>query len=219
MSASGQVAPGPVHFLALMSGDPSQEEAPVSKLLLSGGGPPGSADREWHRAYRLYGDRLLKQLVRSGLQHDDGREVAQRVWIAALRKVSTWSGDSAFSAWLAGIARNEVLQFRRDEARRVDREVDDAGLALTPASVEDALEVLLRKEQLAAIVNHLPSDLDRELLKELHDSSLSREQIAAKFGLKEKSLTQRLRRIGAQTQAIARQLGFDTDEGGGYGET
>ena len=71
--------------------------------------------RAHHASVRAF----LGRYVRDPASVDD---LAQDTFITAHRRLPTFRGESQFSSWLLGIARNLALTFLRDEGRRQRRE-------------------------------------------------------------------------------------------------
>src|SRR5215470_6622314 len=66
------------------------------------------------RAYAL----PLRSYLASQVHHlDDVDDLAQEVFLAALRNLPTFRRGDDFGAWLRGIARNKVLVYFRTRAR------------------------------------------------------------------------------------------------------
>src|ERR1700722_1412384 len=67
------------------------------------------------RAYSLQ----LRSYVASQVHHlDDVDDLAQEVFLAALKSLPTFRRGDDFGAWLRGIARNKLLVYFRTQARR-----------------------------------------------------------------------------------------------------
>jgi RNA polymerase sigma-70 factor (ECF subfamily) len=67
------------------------------------------------RAYEL----PLRSYLASQVHHlDDVDDLAQEIFLTALRSLSSFRRGDDFGAWLRGIARNKLLNFYRSSARR-----------------------------------------------------------------------------------------------------
>ena len=64
-----------------------------------------------HQSVRIF----VSRYIHCGSHVDD---VAQEVFLAAFNRLSSFRGESKFSTWLLGIARNKALHFLRTESRR-----------------------------------------------------------------------------------------------------
>ncbi len=114
------------------------------------------------RAYAL----PLRSYLASQVYHlDDVDDLAQEVFLAALRNLPTFRRGDDFGAWLRGIARNKVLVYFRTQARRsqalqrfreevMDLIQDD----LECAAASDRAELI---EQLLRCIAKLPERLRR----------------------------------------------------------
>ena len=74
----------------------------------------------FHRIVRTYGLPLRSYLASQVYHRDDADDLAQEVFLAALRNLSTFRRGDDFGAWLRGIARNKLLNHFRSAARRND---------------------------------------------------------------------------------------------------
>src|SRR5215831_3821695 len=67
---------------------------------------------------RLYALPLRSYLASQVHHLDDVDDLAQEVFLAALKSLATFRRGDDFGAWLRGIARNKVLVYFRTQARR-----------------------------------------------------------------------------------------------------
>jgi RNA polymerase sigma-70 factor, ECF subfamily len=68
-----------------------------------------------------------------GRAGDDADDIAQDAWIAAARGLPSFNGDaSGFRAWLFTIARNRLVDVRRQAARRDDVVAETPAPASSP---------------------------------------------------------------------------------------
>ena len=71
--------------------------------------------------YHSYYDRLYSfAYYQVGCDHADARDVLQDTFIAALRSMHTFRGDSRLYAWLCGIAWRKAADLKRREHRRAE---------------------------------------------------------------------------------------------------
>src|SRR3954464_15527684 len=81
----------------------------------------------------------LRSYLASRVHHlDDVDDLAQEVFLAALRSTATFRRGDDFGAWLRGIARNKLLVYFRTQARR-NRALQRFREEVT-ARIEDDLE-------------------------------------------------------------------------------
>src|SRR5579884_1645890 len=71
------------------------------------------------RVVRAYGLPLRSYLASQVHHLDDVDDLAQEVFLAALRGLAGYRRGDDFGAWLRGIARNKLLNYFRSTARRV----------------------------------------------------------------------------------------------------
>lgn len=70
------------------------------------------------RLYREYGAAVLGWTIRLGGPSIDAEDTAHEVFVVALRRASSFRGESSVSTWLFGITRNVVANARRRAAFR-----------------------------------------------------------------------------------------------------
>jgi RNA polymerase sigma-70 factor (ECF subfamily) len=107
----------------------------------------------------------LRSYLASQVHHlDDVDDLAQEVFLAALRSLSTFRRGDDFGAWLRGIARNKVRMYFRGQSRRNQalRRFRDEVTALIEDDLErtasDQAEMV---ERLLQCVSRLPERLRR----------------------------------------------------------
>jgi len=81
---------------------------------------PGGHREAFYRIVRLYALPLRAYLASRVYHRDDADDLAQEVFLAALRSLSRFRPGDDFWAWLRGIARNKLLNHFRSAARRED---------------------------------------------------------------------------------------------------
>lgn len=121
-------------------------------------------------------------------------EVMQSVCVVAWQKFTTLNDPAKFGAWVAMIARYEVLMARRRVAR--ERLVLDEDI-IAKLAEEGAQEMQLRHRQLDALdgcVAKLPEER-RKLALTVHGFGVSMKDLAVRLGRTEGSLYQLVARI------------------------
>lgn len=91
--------------------------------------------------YRSCSPRIYALCLRLTADRSRAEMATQDVFVRAWQKLGTYRGDSAFTTWLHRLAVNVVLQERRSEMRRKQREQADAERrpdAQTPHRAVDA---------------------------------------------------------------------------------
>jgi RNA polymerase sigma-70 factor, ECF subfamily len=63
-------------------------------------------------------DRIYTAVLRFCGDADDARDIVQRAFLNAWRRLDSFKGDAAFSTWMYRIAFNESVSFRRESGRR-----------------------------------------------------------------------------------------------------
>ena len=103
-----------------------------------------------------------------GCDHADAKDVLQDTFLAALRSMHTFRGDSRLCAWLCGIAWRKAADLRRREHRRAEvrrgLSEESAPWAADPlSSVEDAIAAHESRDVVRRALLELP-DRYREVL-------------------------------------------------------
>lgn len=145
---------------------------------------PSPHDSHHHQFLRLFAEHepAVRVYVRAlTTSRTDAAEVMQDVAVVLWQKFDQFDGTREFRKWAFGVARFEVLTFRRDRAR--DRHVFD-----------DALVEMLADEAATAVERH---DVQREAL----------ETCLQKLTTQQRSLILRAYASGAKMADIAAERG------------
>jgi RNA polymerase sigma-70 factor, ECF subfamily len=112
----------------------------------------------------------------------EAERLVQDVFVQAWRGLATFRGQSAFSTWLHRLAINVVLQWRRQEGRRMGRFELVADPATTPRAPVAAPDDVARRMDLERAIASLPVGARTVLV--LHDiEGYTHEEIADLCGL------------------------------------
>lgn len=141
-------------------------------------------------------DRLYTAVLRFCGDAEDARDIVQRAFVNAWRRLESFKGDSAFSTWMYRIAFNESVSFRREGGRRkhVSLSGDDADSRPEPTDDRRPADRLESSESCAQVQEAL-NQLDPEerkilILKELEDRSY--DDIADILGIPKGTVRSRL---------------------------
>ncbi len=74
--------------------------------------------------YRLHVDRIFALCLRLTADRDTATLLTQDAFVRAWRRLATFRGESSLLTWLHRLTVNVVLDHRRDEKRRRNRQVD-----------------------------------------------------------------------------------------------
>jgi len=153
-------------------------------------------------------EQALRALIRSCVsRNSEVDEVMQTVSVVAWQKFGTLNDPAKFGAWVAMIARYEVLMARRRVAR--ERLVLDEDV-IAKLAEEGAQEMPLRHRQLDALdrcVAKLPEER-RKLALAAYGTGVSMKYLAAQLGRTEGSLSQLIARIRQDLSAcVEKALG------------
>jgi len=157
-------------------------------------------------------DAALRAYVRTLVStRDDAAEIMQDISLVLWRKFDTFQGHEDFRRWAFGVARFEVLAWRRDKAR--DRLVLSEE-ALDALAVQMTDEVTRLDGQRAALEHCLDklAEQQRSLLKAAYAPGAKLEQVAQDAGRSIESLYKMLQRLRSRLldcvrrQAVAGEL-------------
>lgn len=170
-------------------------------------------DREQHdRFLRLFleHEEALRLFVRSLLfSQEESREVMQEIAVVLWRKFDDSLTSSSFRRWAFGVARMEVLAFRRDRAR--DRHVfsDDVSKLLETSALEHSGELEAERDALAICLKKLPKHL-RELVRSTYESDVKVSELAGKLNQTPMALYKKLHRARQSLmECTQRQIQID----------
>jgi RNA polymerase sigma-70 factor (ECF subfamily) len=146
---------------------------------------------------RLYSEHepSLRGFVRSLVPtRDDAREVMQEVAVALWRKFGDLAGAAEFRPWAFGVARMEVLAWRRDRGRDRHFFGDDAMAIIAEHSAQMSRQLDAQHEALEECVSKLPAD-QRALVRAAYAPGTRIDQLAAQQGRSAMALYKTLHRI------------------------
>jgi len=171
------------------------------------------ADREQHDQFlRLFmeHEEALRLFVRSLLfNQEESREVMQEVASVLWRKFDDSLDSISFRRWAFGVARMEVLSFRRDRARDRHTFGDDIVELMERTVLEEADTLEDERIALEVCVGKLPAD-QRELVSTAYESGVKKNDLARKLGWTSMALYKKLHRIRLQLmECIRRELALE----------
>lgn len=171
-------------------------------LLLAGRAAAGSED-DLAELYRRYADPLFAFIShRLGGRSDDVEDVFQETWLAALRSLSTYRGESRMFYWLCGIARHKIADhrpLRRDAWIGDGQELSAERMSALVDAGPLPEELLARLETRAVVVEALAMlpDKYRTALVARYVDGLSVEKTAQILGKSYKAVESLLSRARA----------------------
>ncbi|HET9970336.1 MAG TPA: sigma-70 family RNA polymerase sigma factor [Streptosporangiaceae bacterium] len=159
----------------------------------------------------LYGSRLLGycRTIAPDLSDVDREFICERAAENACRKIDEYDPDKgSLPGWLRGFVKYGVLNWRRSAGIRVPEPVDELGLPEPqPAPPPELSPDDPRLARLAAAVRALPTP--QQLLVALrYRENLPTREIAARLGLSDDAVRQRLSRL---TRHLTSQLADEND--------
>lgn len=171
------------------------------------------ADREQHDQFlRLFmeHEEALRLFVRSLLfNQEESREVMQEVAIVLWRKFDDSLDSLSFRRWAFGVARMEVLSFRRDRARDRHTFGEDIAELLERTVLEEAPTLERERHALESCVGKLPS-AQRELVRTAYEPGVKKNDLARQLGWTSMALYKKLHRIRLQLMdCVQRELAME----------
>jgi RNA polymerase sigma-70 factor, ECF subfamily len=149
--------------------------------------------------------RVYNLALRMTGREEDARDAAQDAFLTALRKLSSFRGDAAFTTWLHRITVNACYDLLRKRARSpmLERVLDDELGHEPPPSPDHAAQTELSIDVRRALLQ-VPEDY--RLVMILHDvQDLPYEEVAAIVGIPVGTVKSRLHRGRV---ALARAMGL-----------
>jgi len=187
----------------------------------------GQADA-WDELFDLHyaaAGRFIFQLG-SDFTHEDAEEICQEVFLAVIRNLQSFHGESRFQTWLFRIAANKARDFRerRNAAKRgsghaplsLQAEDPESGLTLDPpAELPGPDEVLMTAEKMALVRDTLDQlgDPCREIIELRYLADLSYEELSRTLKLNPKTVSSRLSKCLDRLEGLARKV-FSREKSG-----
>ena len=147
-----------------------------------------------HQRIRLY----LGMYVPCSTEVDD---IAQEVFLVAFSQLSRFRGDSKFSTWLIGIARNKALEFLKARARvrKKQKQFFEAEIASQQIArleeMHDQSELAQRRLGAMQLCLDLLPDHSRELINRYYFDQQTATNIAAESDVTTGSVRMKLLRL------------------------
>ncbi len=123
-------------------------------------GEPQALDR----FYREHASQVLAWVIRLGGHRLDSEDTAHEVFMVALRRMSSFRGESALTTWLYGITRNVVNNARRKAALRRFIGMDDVPEPVSSTPGADEHLDQMRRRQLVQVALQRLNVRQREVL-------------------------------------------------------
>jgi RNA polymerase sigma-70 factor, ECF subfamily len=182
----------------------------------------------WDELFDLHyaaAGRFIFQLG-SDFTPEDAEEICQEVFLAVIRNLHSFHGESQFQTWLFRIAANKARDFRerRNAAKRggghapisLQAEDPESGLSLDPpAELPGPDELLLTAEKMALVRETLDQlgDPCREIIELRYFADLSYEELSRTLKLNSKTVSSRLSKCLDRLEGLARKV-FSREKSG-----
>jgi len=180
----------------------------------------GEADA-WDELFDLHyaaAGRFIFQLA-SDFTREDTEEICQEAFLAVIKNLDAFLGESRFQTWLFRIAANKARDYRekRIAAKRgggqipvsLQAEDPESGLAPDPpAHLPGPDEMMMNAEQMAGVRAALDrvGEPCREIIELRYFGDLSYEELSATLQLNPKTVSSRLSKCLDRLEAIARGI-------------
>tara|TARA_R110000850_G_scaffold55417_24_gene131130 strand:+ start:4294 stop:4827 length:534 start_codon:yes stop_codon:yes gene_type:complete len=166
------------------------------------------SDREQHDQFLRFfiqHEEALRLFVRSLLfNQEEARVVMQEVAVVLWRKFDPDMGSTSFRRWAFGVARMEVLSFRRDRARDRHSFGDDVVELLEQSVQEEAASLESERSALEVCLRKLTND-QRELVHTAYEPGVKMNELATRLGWSSMALYKKLHRIRLQLMECAKK--------------
>ncbi|HEY3226945.1 MAG TPA: sigma-70 family RNA polymerase sigma factor [Planctomycetota bacterium] len=129
------------------------------------------------RLVERHQDRIYTAVLRFCGDPEDARDIVQRAFINAWRRLEAFKGDCAFSTWMYRIAFNESVSFRREGGRRKlvpiqGRDEEPVAEPVDDRRPSERMEVEEGRRKVQEALNLLdPGERKILILKELEERS------------------------------------------------
>ena len=174
----------------------------------------------WDELFDLHyaaAGRFIFQLG-SDFSPEDAEEICQETFLAVIRNLDSFHGESQFQTWLFRIGANKARDFRerRNAAKRgsgrapvsLQAEDPETGLALDPpAELPGPDDLIMTAEKMALVREALDAlgEPCREIIELRYFGDLSYEELSRTLKLNAKTVSSRLSKCLDRLEAIARK--------------
>ena len=180
-------------------------------------GDAAAWDELFDKHYEATG-RFIFQLGRD-FQPEDVEEICQEVFLAVIRHLNSFHGQSQFQTWVFRIAANKAKDFRERQhaAKRgggqttlsLQAEDPESGLTLDPpSSAPSPDEALLTSEQIRLVHEAIQrlGEACREVIQLRYFADLGYDEIGRALDLNPKTVSSRLSKCLDRLEEIAREV-------------
>src|SRR3954447_7200331 len=184
----------------------------------------------WDEPFDLHyaaAGRFIFQLG-SDFTQEDAEEICQEVFLAVIRNIHSFHGESLFQAWVFRVAANKARDFRkrRNAAKRgsghvpisLQAEDPESGLTLDPpADLPGPDEIIMSTEKMALVREALDSlgEPCREIIELRYFGDLSYEELSRTLDLNPKTVSSRLSKCLDRLEGLARKV-FSREKSGAF---
>jgi RNA polymerase sigma-70 factor (ECF subfamily) len=155
----------------------------------------------------------------SDFTFEDAEEICQEVFLAVIKNLDSFAGESRLQTWIFRIAANKARDFRekRNAAKRgggqtpvsLQAEHPETGLPPDPPANSPAPDEQLMSNESAVLVQESLEQLGepcREIIELRYFGDLSYEELSATLSLNPKTVSSRLSKCLDRLEEIARKI-------------
>ena len=193
------------------------QEAEAELLARCRRGEAAAWDELFDRHYEATG-RFVFQLGHQ-LLREDVEEICQEVFLAAVKHLDSFHGESQFQTWLFRIAANKARDFRerQNAAKRgggrpvmsLQAEDPETGLTLDPPSTAPSPDLALISDEQSGLVHQALDELDepcRDILALRYFAELSYDEISRTLELNPKTVSSRLSKCLDRLEELVKRV-------------
>jgi RNA polymerase sigma-70 factor (ECF subfamily) len=175
----------------------------------------------WDELFDLHyaaAGRFIFQLG-SDFTREDAEEICQETFLAIIKNLDSFHGESQFQTWLFRIAANKARDYRERQraAKRggghaplsLQAEDPETGLGIDPPSTAPGPDSLLMNSEQAGLIHQALDGLDapcREIIELRYFGDLGYEEISQTLELNPKTVSSRLSKCLDRLEVLARRL-------------
>jgi len=175
----------------------------------------------WDELFNLHYDATARFVFQLGqdLTREDAEEICQETFLAVIRNLGSFHGESQFQTWLFRIAGNKARDYREKQhaAKRgggraplsLQAEDPETGLTIDPASPAMAPDQAMLSQEHSGLIHHALDKLGepcREIIELRYFADLSYEEISDSLALNPKTVSSRLSKCLDRLENIARTI-------------
>lgn len=167
-------------------------------------------------AFRELFDRHFSRVYKIGLTYseynvEDAKDISQKTFIRAFRRLDSLKDQSKFGPWITTIARNIAIRHADKKRKRAETQLLEDCIIdehLWNYNIDDEQAKNMEIAAVRLIIETIPKESIRETVQMYYlEEGLSTEEIARKQGIPKSTVTSRLKRFRTQyRKTIVRRI-------------